>query len=309
MTGSILPLGTDTVVRYEDLEMAGGDARVIPGVRLRRGQNVHWKGTDRRKGTVLIRRGTRIDERHAGILASVGKTRVKVSRLPLVSIVTTGDELVPAGKKPKAHQIRASNGAALEAGVRRLRAGRTRRFHLRDDWNSVRRGLVKILTGSDVTLLTGGVSMGKKDYLPRALSEAGVRRVFHNVSQRPGKPFWFGRTRRGNPVFGLPGNPVSVLTCFRRYVVPWLNKASGMDEEAVEWAALTEAVAFKPALTYFLPVKIDCGRGGRLDASPAPTRGSGDFAGLVKSDGFLELPEEKAHFRRGETFRFFRWNG
>jgi len=149
--------------------------------------------------------------------------------------------------------------------------------------------------------------MGKFDYIPGALEELSVTKLFHKVQQRPGKPFWFGAHSNGVLVFALPGNPVSAYTCLHRYVLPALAQGSGLCVAAPRLVALAQSVTFKAPLAYFLPVRLSSGPGAELLATPAATNTSGDFAGLVDSDGFIELPGEQAEFPAGFIARYWPW--
>jgi molybdopterin molybdotransferase len=160
----------------------------------------------------------------------------------------------------------------------------------------------KIVEEYDVLIISGGVSKGKFDFIPAALEAAGVKKLFHQVSQRPGKPFWFGSSAKNTIVFALPGNPVSTYMCFYRYITPWLWKSLGVDHPQSS-AILAEDFTFSPSLTYFLQVNVSIEKG-RLMAYPQPGGGSGDFANLKQVDGFLELPQGNSKFQAGEAFPY-----
>jgi len=158
-----------------------------------------------------------------------------------------------------------------------------------------------------VILITGGVSKGKFDFLPSELGRQGVRKIFQGVAQRPGKPFWFGLSGRMSPVFALPGNPVSAYTCLHRYVLPALDHASGLMPRAPFLAALSERVVFKPKLACLLPVRLSSGPHAELLATPCATNSSGDFSGLVGTDGFVELPAALDEFPAGYVAPYRPW--
>ncbi len=156
----------------------------------------------------------------------------------------------------------------------------------------------------DVIILSGGVSMGKFDYVPPALNKLAVKKLFHKVQQRPGKPFWFGTHKSGKLVFAFPGNPVSTFMCFQRYFLPWLKKCLEIKTNKA-YAILNEDFSFKPALQYFLQVKLLINQKGELTATPLEGNGSGDFANLLQTDAFMELPLERNEFKKGEVFRIW----
>jgi molybdopterin molybdotransferase len=300
MTGAPLPEGTDTVIRYEDLAIEEGVANIrIESIRL--AQNVHSQGFDRKEGALIVTAGRMISPAETGLAATVGKAVLAVSRSPRTVIIYTGDEIVGVEQTPLPYQIRASNVHAIKAILARQHV-EADTLHLPDDKAQTLQMLDSCLTGYDLIVLSGGVSMGKFDYIPEALEELGVERLFYKVRQRPGKPFWFGRSDRGATVFALPGNPVSAFMCALRYVQPWLRKCLGAPAAGPLYAMLAEDFEFEPDLTHFLQVKITCDDRGRLMARPVKGKGSGDLANLVDTDGFLELPFESSLFRRGEVF-------
>lgn len=300
MTGAVLPDGTDTVVRYEDLQIKKNVATVlIDNVAAR--QNIHPQGQDARQGEELLASGMKISSAEVALLASVGMSQVKVLTFPKTAIVSTGDELVDVNQTPLPHQIRRSNDRALQAALQEMGCSATA-FHLADSKAVLETELARIFQQHTLIILSGGVSKGKFDFIPDTLESLGVKKLFHQVSQKPGKPFWFGKSEK-QTVFALPGNPVSTYMCFYRYIKPWLLKSLKLDTSAAQ-AILAEDVFFKPELTYFLQVKIQNEKG-RLLAHPHAGGGSGDFANLKNIDGFLELPAGRQHFAAGEAFSYF----
>lgn len=300
MTGAVLPDGCDTVVRYEDITAEGGEA-MLGTEPVQPWQNVHKIGTDAQKDEVLLKQGQVLAAPEIALLASVGKRSVAVFDFPAVAVISTGDELVDIGSIPQPWQVRRSNSYALLAALRQLGI-EGRSFHLRDEPEEMAREMGDIVASHDVLILSGGVSKGKFDFVPEILVGAGYRRLFHQVNQRPGKPLWFGISGRSKVAFALPGNPVSTLLCFYRYVRPWFLRSMGI-EDVPTFATLSKDFSFPPPLTYFLQVSVQ-NRGGTLMASPIPGGGSGDFVNLAKVDGFLELPPDKADFNAGEVFRY-----
>lgn len=305
MTGAILPEGTDVVVRYEDVTLADGHATVeVEEVSLR--QNIHGRASDRPAGAVLARPGIRINPAEIGVAATVGKARIRVSERPKVAVISSGDELVPVEQVPQPHQIRRSNVHALGAALRQWGV-EVSRHHVVDDKAQIRDTLSKLLESNHALVLSGGVSMGKLDYLPEVLEELGVKKIFHRIAQRPGKPFWFGSKEGAALVFALPGNPASSFMCLHRYFKPWLQHCLGQQSEAPVYAQLASDFTFKPPLTYFLQVKLAFTPAGVLTAIPYKGGGSGDLANLVDADAFLELPADETHFSKGRTFRVWKY--
>ncbi|MCS6975048.1 MAG: molybdopterin molybdotransferase MoeA [Cyclobacteriaceae bacterium] len=299
MTGALLPNGTNTVIRYEDGEVAEGYFRPHPELQVMPYVNIHRKGTDARRDDVLLSPGTFISPAEAAILASVGKATVSVYELPRAVVISTGDELVPVDAHPQPHQIRQSNTYALQAAMHALN-WKAEAVHIKDDDQELRKRLAQFLNDFDVLILTGGVSKGKFDYLPRVLEDLGVKKLFHQVAQKPGKPFWFGMSNSGKVVFALPGNPVSTYLCFYRYIRPWILRSLHIPIPLVE-AELTEEVIFKPTLTYFLQAEVYLSRG-KVWARPVAGHGSGDFVNLKNVNAFVELPADQTVFPAGKTF-------
>ena len=310
MTGAVLPAGADCVVPYEEAtrDPSGTTMTVsAEATTFAAGHALHRRGSDHPAGAVIVREGTRLTGREIAVAAACGYTHLTVSQLPKLAVIATGDELVEVGARVAPHQIRRSNDHALSAALAAGGFPHTSRFHLRDIPQEIEHLLWHIIAEFDVVLVTGGVSKGKFDYLPAELARQGVKKLFHGVAQRPGKPFWFGKSSRDTPVFALPGNPVSSYTCLHRYVIPALAVASGLPPAAPRIAALAAPVSFKAPLAYLLPVQLSSGPRAELLATPDPSNTSGDFAGLVGTDGFLELPPGPADFPAGTLAPFYPW--
>jgi molybdopterin molybdotransferase len=180
---------------------------------------------------------------------------------------------------------------------------KAKHFHFPDDKSVLLKSLDTVLNDHDVLILSGGVSKGKFDFIPTVFEELGVKKLFHHVNQRPGKPFWFGSSRDGKTIFALPGNPVSTYMCFYRYIRPWLLKSLQVETQELS-ASLAKNFSFAPNLTYFLQVKVK-NEEGKLLAYPDAGGGSGDFVNLKNVTGFLELPADKSTFSPGEVFPYF----
>ncbi|MGI9246311.1 MAG: molybdopterin molybdotransferase MoeA [Steroidobacteraceae bacterium] len=307
MTGAVLPQGCDCVVPVERLEVVDGCAVIEDGTPVEPFWNVHTRGLDCREGDMLLARGTRLGAPELAVLASAGLPRAEVHAEPRVLIVATGDELVPPGEPIEAWQVRRSNSHALRGALQLRGYQRVAEDQLPDDHAVLSERLAAHLATHDVIVLTGGVSMGRFDHVPSVLRGLGVEEVFHKLAQRPGKPIWFGNGATGQTLFGLPGNPVSALTCLLRYVVPALDALVGAKPRAPEHVPLGAAFAVKPPLWFFLPVRIEHSPSLGLVAMPQPTRGSGDFVSLLGTDGFVELPPGPRELAAGHLAPLYRW--
>ncbi|HRH51056.1 MAG TPA: molybdopterin molybdotransferase MoeA [Panacibacter sp.] len=300
MTGAALPSTTDTVIRYEDLEIKDGIATVQTEA-VTKGQSIHLKGIDKSKGDLVAAAKQLITPALISMAASVGKSDLLVKQFPKVVIISSGDEVVNIDETPNAFQIRRSNNYTIKAALQQYCIN-AEMIHIPDDPVITKQEIKKCLQQYDVIILSGGVSEGKFDYIPKALEENAVKKLFHKVQQRPGKPFWFGKHKNGVLVFAFPGNPVSTFMCLRRYFCVWLEQSLGIAKQKM-FAALEEDFVFTPALQYFLQVKLNVNEKGQLLAKPVAGNGSGDFANLLDTDAFMELPLEQNNFTKGEVFR------
>ncbi|MFO1406907.1 MAG: molybdopterin molybdotransferase MoeA [Steroidobacteraceae bacterium] len=307
MTGAVLPSGCDAVIPVERLAYDDGWAEVAGDVSVEPGLNVHGRARDGRAGDRLLGPGTRLGGPEVALIASAGRAEARVHVEPRVAVVSTGDELVDAGRPIEAWQVRRSNPAALRAALALRGYARVTEDHLPDDPTTMRDRLAEHLADHDAVVVSGGVSMGRYDHVPAVLAGLGVREVLHRVAQRPGKPLWFGVTDRGQPVFGLPGNPVSALVCLVRYVAPALAVLSGAAPPKPEWLPLAAGFRVRPPLTHFVPAQLVSSPGQPLAAAARPTDGSGDFIALAGTDGFVELPPGPVDLEPGTLASFRRW--
>lgn len=287
MTGAPCPLGADLIVPVEEvLSIQSEIVRFSERSEQVPGRYIHRAGTDASEGQVLLESGCLIGCREIGVAASCGDAWLEVSCLPKIAVVATGDELVAVDQIPAAHQIRQSNGHSLAAAL--THAGHTPSSVsvLSDEISEASPLLKKLLGENDWLILTGAVSKGSRDFVPFLLGELGCRLLFHGVAQRPGKPAgcWIGPG--GQMIMALPGNPVSAVTGLHAFVFPALAAASGLIQPAQRQVLMEDRTQCLPEFTRHLPVTfIADGR-----AEPANTGNSGDFIGLLKSDGFVTLP-------------------
>ncbi|MBF0859837.1 molybdopterin molybdotransferase MoeA [Gluconobacter sp. LMG 31484] len=307
MTGAVLPEGADTVVPVERLVREGRLMRFEDGYEPRKGQFIHRRGSDCAAGTELLTPGCRLDGPALAVLAGNGHAHVTVSRIPSIGIIATGDELVDVSAPVRDWEIRRSNEYALTGALLSRGFNCIERSVVPDDLAETIVALREQLSRHDVLILSGGVSMGAFDHVPKALSKIGVERVFHKVAQRPGKPLWFGVGPEGQRVFGLPGNPVSATTCGVRYVMPMLLAGQGLCRPEPYTVMLDAEADLIPTLTRFLPVKVRHDATGQALATPCPMPTSGDFSFLASTDGFVELPRGDGIAPRGTAAMFHGW--
>jgi molybdopterin molybdotransferase len=307
MTGAVLPVGCDAVIPVEQLSVRGTEAHLAADLAVLPWQNIHRRATDTRQGALLLSAGVRLDAPEIAIAASAGMARIRVAAQPAIAVISTGNELIEPGEPVLPHQVRRSNVYAIVAALKRQGFGLVADDHARDDLKELTARLEFHLDTHDVLILSGGVSMGRLDLVPRALTDLKVRTIFHKVAQRPGLPLWFGVASTGTAVFALPGNPVSTLVCVARYVMPALFAMMGATACEPQKIALGAPVTVKPALAFFMPVRVESDESGRAWAMPRPTNGSGDFTALAGSDGFVELPPGPMTYAKGFVTRLHRW--
>ncbi|KAA2223144.1 molybdopterin molybdotransferase MoeA [Chryseobacterium sediminis] len=304
MTGAALHSSIDTVIRYEDIAI---DNNLVSfTIPIKKRQNIHLKGKDKKAGEIVVTANQVITPSILGIAASVGKTLLTVKKLPKVVIISTGDEMISPEDKPTPFQLRRSNGITIKSVLEKYKISADL-LHLNDDFQLIKNKLSQCIEGYDILLMSGGVSMGKFDYLPKVCEELGVEKLFHKIKQRPGKPFWFGKSQNEKLIFAFPGNPVSVFMCLHRYFIPWLERSLEIPE-TTQYAILQNDLDFPFPLQYFAQVKLNVNESGQLIAESINTNGSGDFSHLAETNAFIELPLEKTEFRKGEVYKVWKYN-
>jgi molybdopterin molybdotransferase len=287
MTGAPVPEGADMVVMVEDTAPAGTDR-----VRILRADprhaNICRRGEDVRCGVPVLSPGHAVRAPEVALLASVGVTRVCVYRRPTVAVLATGDELVAVEEVPEPAQIRDANSWGLRASCRRAGVEATDLGVARDDERGLREKIARGLE-HDVLIVSGGVSTGEWDLVPRILAEAGLTTHFTAIRQKPGKPTNFCTGGRG-VVFGLPGNPVATLVGFRLYVWPAIRKMMGYAVPAPPPIRVTLAGGAEVRGNRLTYVPAILGREpDRATAETIETMGSADLVGFSKADALLVL--------------------
>lgn len=302
MTGAPMPQGANAVVMVEHTEPAPPS-----GVRIlrtaREGEGLLRKAAEVRGGEAVLFPGRRIELADIGTLASFGKARVQVSRKPRVAILATGDELVEVRESPAAGHIRNSNSYTLHAQVVAAGAEPVLLGIGRDNFDDLRAQIGRGLE-HDVLLVSGGVSMGKYDFVEPVFAEFGVDVLFESVAMKPGKPTVFG-VRKDTFVFGLPGNPVSTIVAFRMFVTPVIRsllKASELVHPNLR-ARLEAPAKCDPARTAIVPalVRFD---GESYRIKTAHWKGSSDLAGLSRANALVVIPQAEGSLQPGEIVDF-----
>ena len=251
-TGAKVPDDADTIVIQEHVEINGNNIR-ITNIELTKGSNIRPVASQTRQGDCILKKGTLITPGAAGLLASVGISIIDVVAKPRCTILNTGRELVKPGNDVQQGQIYESNSYALVAALKKLQLDVCEIMWVDDDEQQTIAAIQTALEKTDVLLITGGVSVGDYDFVESALAKNGVAKIFHKVKQKPGKPLYFG-IKENSIIFGLPGNPGSVLTCFYEYVVPCLQLKMGIAKHGLLTLQLplSHDISKKAGLTHFL---------------------------------------------------------
>jgi molybdopterin molybdotransferase len=298
MTGAPLPEGANAVVRIEDTDpLDGKKVKILRQVIS--GENVRNRGEDVTSGEMVISEGTLIGPAEVGMMASVGRAWVRVYRRPRVAILATGDELVDPGEQPEPHQIMNSNAYALaaqvtEAGGKPVLLGIARDEH-KDLADKLEAG-----RNTDVILISGGVSVGKYDFVKDVLSQMGVHLSFWKVAMKPGHPLVFG-TLQSSSVYGLPGNPVSTMVTFEQFVRPALLKMAGHEAifRPTIRAVLKEPFHKKDGKTHFVRAQV-MKEEEMYFVRALRNQSSGVLSSMVRSNGLIIVSDTVQEISDGE---------
>ena len=300
MTGAILPANTDTVIPYENIDIVNNRAYIKQPVAPKK--YIHLQGSDHKKNQLALHRSKRLNGADIGLLAAVGISSVPVYTLPKVAIVATGNELVDVDVIPDSHQVRMSNVYSLHAALK-MDMISSDIFHINDDEETLFTQLSAVVNKYDVVLISGGVSKGKYDYVPDILDKLGVQKLFHQVAQRPGKPFWFGHhPDLHTHVFAFPGNPVSTFVCYHYYFRHWLFSSMG-NQLQLPLMLLSGGITPSNTLSQFIPVVLN-DKGDEV--SEVFNNGSGDLFSLSVIDGYIFLPKGDKVYPAKSSFRFLK---
>jgi molybdopterin molybdotransferase len=284
-TGAPVPADVDTVIIQEKTRVENGFL-VLEDDQIKQGANVRPKGSEIKKGALGLIKGTILRPAGIGFLASIGVSEVKVYAKPSVSIIVTGDELQEPGKPLSYGQVYESNSLTVKSALQQMGIKDIRVYKVTDSLEKLISTLEKALSTSDMILLTGGISVGEYDFVSQATQATGIVQVFHKIKQKPGKPMYFGM-KGSRVIFGLPGNPASVLTCFYQYVTLALDILSGTRLSLpVSKAKLESTYTKNKGITHFLKGIIQ-GETVRM----ADGQESYKLNSFARSNCLIEIPE------------------
>jgi len=256
-TGAEIPGGADAVVMQEKVSVNGNEI-IIADENLAPGQNIRSRGSQIRKKELALEKGMILNPAGVGFIASMGLKRVSVFRKPSVIIITTGNELQKPGSKLSKGKIFESNSITLLSALKKEGIENVKTLFVPDDALKTHKAFQQAMRNSDFILFTGGISVGDYDFVGSVLKKENAKEIFYKVKQKPGKPLYFG-TKNKKYIFGLPGNPAAVLTCFYEYIIPAIRKFSGHTHcflPSIQ-LPLSETIQKKKGLTHFLKAVTD----------------------------------------------------
>jgi molybdopterin molybdotransferase len=293
-TGAAVPEGADTVVIQEKSRTENGEL-IIEDNMLEQGANVRPKGSEIKAGDLALPKNSRLSPAAIGFLTGIGITHVDVYPAPSVSIIVTGNELQDPGKPLKHGQVYESNSYTLRAVLQQMQIKDVMVYKAEDTLDTLTSVLSEALAKSDIVLLNGGISVGDYDFVLKATENCGVTQIFHKIKQKPGKPIYFGKKGQ-KLVFGLPGNPASVLTCFYEYVTVALEKLfkcrSGIN---TIYAPLSNTFKKPAGLTHFLKGFYD-----GKSVTPLDAQESFRLSSFARANCLIVINEEVTESIKGE---------
>lgn len=305
MTGAAVPTEVDAVIKVELSKQEGDMISFEENNNLLKWRNIALQGEDKKTGDVLAKKGQVCNASIISTLAVTGKTRIKVAKLPTVSIISTGTEVLPPDSPILPHQIRDSNSYALQSLLKKYNIELQHKLLIPDDKDQLMEAVAKGLQ-SDVLILSGGVSMGDADFVPEVLSLNGVKNIFHKIQVKPGKPLWFGKKENGSVVFGLPGNPMSCQVGFRVFVEPYITAILGLLKPQNLYLPLMTQHQKKSKYREYFPCKIVI-KEGKTFLETNRYNGSGDITAMIGSDGLAVHPAESSILAENTITEFLPW--
>lgn len=299
-TGAPVPADTFCVVMQERTILRDGIVTIEEGF-IKAGSNIRVKGNQLKKGDCGLQKGIVVSPAAIGFLCGIGCTEIKVFRKPKIGILTTGNELVTAGKKLKPGQIYESNQATLSAALMQSGYSVELKLKAKDKKELVKDAVKKILSACDVLIISGGISVGKYDFVKDVLTGLSVKELFYKVSQKPGKPLFVGKKGK-QLIFAVPGNPAAALVCFYQYVLPALNKLSGFPDQKSSTQKLKSELMYsgKGDRSLFLKAIATQEKVRILDGQD-----SDNLQSFAKANALVYLPKDQLTISEGEIVDVF----
>ena len=296
-TGSMVPDGATAVLMVEYTEQYA-DGKIIGYKAVSEDENIIQVGEDMAAGDCLIQRGREINARDIGMMAALGICDIEVYMPPVVTIISTGDELVDIREPLTASKIRDINSYALTAEARRMGMTVRRRLRVRDDEKEIFQAVSQSVKDSDIILLSGGSSKGSKDYTKKVLEELTGNVFTHGIAIKPGKPTILAYDREYRTVIAvLPVHPVAAMMMFRLVIIHWYCEKSGLQMCPPYMAKISENVSSNQGRETCLPVKLVRDADGFM-AKPIHAK-SGSIASLGRADGYVRIPRNQEGLNKG----------
>ena len=294
-TGAKVPEGADTVVMQEKVSVEKGKL-IIQDKTLESGSNIRTKGSQIKERRIVLEKGLVINPGTIGLLASLGITEVNVYSSPRVSLIVTGDELVKPGNKLENGQVYESNSYCIKAALESVNCRLVEIIHVGDNEKQTEEKLKFAIQNSDIVMATGGISVGKYDFVGNALIKLGVQNIFYKIAQKPGKPLFFGKFN-SCLIFGLPGNPAAALSCFYEYVLTAIKIMQGHADIFLSkqmYPVASDSIK-KEGLSLFLKGKLSNGKVNVLEGQE-----SSNISAFSVADCLIYLPAQKGNILAGE---------
>lgn len=299
-TGAKLPTNADLVIPQEFIEIDANQNLIFDSKKFSRNDNIRPKGSQFNKGTVVLKSGTVLNGANIALAATAGYSQLKTVARPSVSIIVSGNELTIPGKSLMPDQVYESNSIMLASLLHEKHIAIDSTYQVKDKLNVIEKTIKKCLRESDIILISGGISVGKYDYVKEALKNIGVKTGFYKVKQKPGKPLYFG-TIKNKFVFGLPGNPAAALTCYYEYVLPLINILSGnkIFTKTAPKARLINEYRKKAGLTHFLKGYVS-----EKGAQILSDQESYKLTSFVNANCLIVIPEETEKLKKGDIVEY-----
>lgn len=298
-TGARLPSNADLVIRQEDFTIENGKAH-FPGIQFKKWDNVRLTASHFKKNESILKKGEYLNAAQLALLSMAGISKVKVYEKPSVQIIVSGDELKRPGQTLGPDGVYESNSVMLQAALNLQGFNNVKIQFVKDNLKQISACVKKAVSKSDVVLISGGISVGKYDFVYQSLQQNKVKTIFHKVKQKPGKPFYFG-VLKNKFVFGLPGNPAASLTCFYEYVLPFMFglQGSGFQFHTHKNAEVINAYSKKAGLTHFLKGLY---KNNQLEI--LPDQESYKLSSFAKANCLIVLPEDCTEVKAGDKLDF-----
>ena len=292
-TGAPIPVNADTVIPQEDILVENGKLKFQK--KVNKYANIRRKGTQTQKGSLILKKNTKITAEYIGFLATFGIAELEVFAPPKIGIITTGKELVKAGNSLENYQIYDSNSVFLTAAFEEIGLKLSFSIWVDDNKNELKNAIQENVEKVDVLIFTGGISVGDYDFLKPVLDDLDVQESFYRVKQKPGKPLFFG-TLNNTEIFALPGNPSAVVMCFHVYLKPFIKEKMGIESfTKKEFGILMNEYIKKSGLTHFVKAFVENNKVEILN-----NQLSYQMDAYTKANAFAILPENQEHLQIGD---------